>query len=479
MRHGEHVMSQKEAHERATGSAASPSFDALIDKVQGPVLRPGTKEYDRERDGFQRAFRNNPVAIVGATGPGDVRAAVAFAAAHDLPIAVQATGHGLSSTPERPLLISTRRMTGVQIDHDARTARIEAGVRWEQVIKAAAPHGLAPLSGSAPDVGAISYLLGGGLGLLAREYGYAAHHVRSVDLVTADGRTRHVTADSDPGLFWALRGAGTNFGVITAAEVDLVPVARLQGGGLYFDSDLVPDVLRAFITWSTSLPDELTASVSVMVYPDIPPMPAPLRGRYSAHVRFAYTGDTASAEQLLKPLRDVGPRLIDDVKEMPYTESGHIYNDPPVPHAYFGSNVLLENLDANALVAAAEAGGPNASAACVIDVRQLGGALARRPDVPSAIGHRDARYILRVLSALDEEGAAKVRPVHAAVYAAVASSSVGRRVSFIYGDSTATDQVGDAYEPDDYRRLRELKGRYDPANLFRCTYNIPPAGSSD
>ncbi|MFG3101368.1 FAD-binding oxidoreductase [Streptomyces sp. NPDC048182] len=468
-------MTQHDAYENAAAKAP-PSLDALADRVQGPVLRPGTEEYDREQNGFQQAFRNDPVAVVGATGPGDVRAAVEYAAAHGLPVALQATGHGLASVTERPLLVSTRRMTGVTVDPAARTARIEAGVRWEGVIEAAAPHGLAPLSGSAPNVGAISYLLGGGLGVLAREFGYAADHVRSVDLVTAEGRARHVTADSDPDLFWALRGAGANFGAVTAVEVDLVPVASVQGGGLHFDADLVPDVLRAFTAWSATLPDELTASVSVLEYPDIPPMPEPLRGKYAAHVRFAYTGDAATLERLLKPLRDVGPRLIDDVGEIPYTESGRIYADPPVPHAYFGSNVLLDRLDADALVAAAEAGGPGAPAGAVIDVRQLGGALRRRPEVPSAIGHRDAAYILRVLSALDERGADAVRPVHEAVYAAVADATVGRRVNFIYGDRTTTEQVRDAYEPADYRRLRELKRRYDPENLFRCTYNIPPAG---
>ena len=194
------------------------------------IIRPGDGDYDAERAGFQRAIEHRPALIVPATGADDVRAAVELATGEGRPVAVKATGHGVTvGADDTAVLITTDRMTGVRIDAERRVAYVEAGVRWGQVIEQAAANGLAPLSGSSPEVGAVAYTLGGGLGLMSRRYGYAADHVRSVDVVTADGLARHVTPDGrdgDADLFWALRGGRDNFGVVTAVEVDLVPVGR-------------------------------------------------------------------------------------------------------------------------------------------------------------------------------------------------------------------------------------------------------------
>jgi FAD binding domain len=388
---------------------------------------------------------------------------------------VQATGHGLPLTHEGGVLIGTCRMTGVRVDAPARTAWFEAGVRWGQVIEEAARYGLAPLSGSSPDVGAVGYTLAGGLPMLARQYGYAADHVRSLDVVTADAVLRHLTADSDPDLFWAFRGASSNFGVVTGMQVSLVPVARLYAGGMYFDSELVPDVLSAFTSWTLTVPEELTSSVSMLQYPNVPAIPEPIRGRYVAHVRIAYTGQTAEGERLVGPLRAIGPRLIDTVKDMPYTDSGAISSDPTKPHAYYGSNVLVDTLDASALQAVAGVAGPDAPVRCVVDVRHLGGATARPPAVPNAVGHRHAQYIVRVLSGLSESGVELVKPVHQRLYDTLATQTIGRRLGFIYGERSTTHHIRASFEPDDYQRLSELKAIHDPANTFRLNYNIPPA----
>jgi hypothetical protein len=447
---------------------------ALVVQVRGPVFRPDDDGYDEERAGFQTAFRHQPAVIVGATGPADVRAAVEFAGTNGLPVAVQATGHGLSTPAAGGVLISTRRMTAVRVDADTRTAWFEAGVNWRPVIQAATPHGLVPLSGSAPDVGAVSYTLGGGLGLLARRYGYAADHVRGIDVVTADARLHHVTADSDPDLFWALRGGRDNFGVVTSLEVDLVPVARLYGGGLFFDADLVADVLHAYRHWTTTVPDEMTSSVAVLPFPDLPAVPAPLRGRYVAHVRIAYSGEPAAGEQLVVPLRAVGPRLIDALEEMPYAESGSIYNEPTAPEAYYGDNAMLRAFDASAVQAVLALAGPDAPVPCIVQLRHLGGALARPPVVANAVGHRDARYLLHILSPLGESDSSAARPVHQRLFAALAPWTIGRSLNFIFDENPTTDQIRTAYDPDDYQRLTERKAIYDPTNMFRLNHNIPP-----
>jgi FAD/FMN-containing dehydrogenase len=216
-----------------TDEPPADDLTALRSQVLGPVYTPGDPELPAETMTFNTAIAHQPTVVVGATGADDVAAAVRWAAAHQLPVAVQATGHS-PVVPVDAMLVTTNRMRRITVDPQQRTAHIEAGVRWRAVIEEAAGHGLAPLSGSSSSVGAVGYTLGGGIGLLSREYGFAADHVLSIDLVTADGRVRHVTAETDPELFWAVRGGKGNFGIVTAMRVRLFPVTTLYAGGLFF-----------------------------------------------------------------------------------------------------------------------------------------------------------------------------------------------------------------------------------------------------
>ncbi|MEU9017095.1 FAD-binding oxidoreductase [Actinomadura sp. NPDC048394] len=442
--------------------------------VRGAVFVPGDEGYDAERTGFQTAGPHRPAVIVVAEDAEDVRAAVEHAAARGMPVAVQNTGHGLPLPADGGLLIVTRKMTGVEIDPRARTARIQAGVRWAQVVAEAAPHGLAPLSGSSPGVGAVSYTLGGGIGLMSRRYGFAADHVRSVDVVTADARLRHVTPESDPDLFWALLGGRANFGVVTSLEIGLLPVARLYGGGLYFDADLIPAVMDVWRRWTETVPDEMTSSVALMPVPDVPVFPEPLRGRHVAHVRIAFTGDAADGERLVAPLRAIGPRLVDTVGEMPYTDSGLIHNEPPVPMAYRATNVAVDALDGDLAGDLLALAGPGAPDRAIVEVRHLGGAMAKPPAVPNAVGNRDAGYLVGLLSRLgpDDTG---VDALHDRFGGLLAARARGQVLNFLFGANATPDQVRAAYEPETYRRLAELKAQYDPSNLFRLNHNIAPA----
>lgn len=425
-------------------------------QVTGPVLRPGDDRYDAERTGFQLAAAHRPDVIVAAADAGDVRAALAYAAARDLPVAVQASGHGLATAATGGVLVGTRRLTGLRIDPDARTVRAEAGVRWADVITTAAAHGLAPLNGSAPGVGVAGYTLGGGLGLLARQYGYTADHVRAIDVVTPDGRARHVTPDTEPDLFWALRGGRDNFGVVTALEIGLVPLTRVYGGGLYLPAG--PGVLEAWHAWTATVPEELTSSLAMIPFPDVPGVPGLLRGRHIAHIRVAFTGAFEDGERLVAPLRALGHALIDTLTDMPYTESAAIYSDPADPHAYRGTNALVRDLDTATLKTIFDL-----AATSVVQLRHLGGALSRPPEHPSAIGFRDAAYLVSALAG-DIEGPA-------AITDALAPVTLGRFLNYMYGAADAAA----LYEPDTYRRLTELKARYDPANRFHAGHNIPPA----
>ncbi|MFC9857626.1 MULTISPECIES: FAD-binding oxidoreductase [unclassified Streptomyces] len=420
-------------------------------------------------DTFQTGFPIRPDRVVEATGADDVRAAVAHAAGSGLRIAVHATGHGLPGPVEGGVLISTRRMDSVRIDPQRRTALVGAGATWGQVIAAAAPHGLAPLNGSAPSVGAVSYTLGGGLGLLAREFGYAADHVRSLDVVTADGVARRVTADSEPDLFWGLRGGGHRLGVVTGMEIGLVAVERLYGGSVAFDGVGADEVLGRYLEWTRTVPRTLSSSLAAIQYPDAPQLPGALRGRYVVSVRVAFTGGTAEGERLVAPLRAIGPALADSLREMPYTDSHTIHSDPPFPHAYYGDSALLGEADAGRAARVLELTGPKAPMMTVVQLNHLGGALAERPGVDSAVPYREAGFLLRLLSPLDGTDVAAVRDLYARVSGVLAPDVLGRSLNFSFGGGDRTEGF---HDPRTRERLAGLVSQYDPASLLRGPYGI-------
>ncbi|KAF0845076.1 FAD-binding oxidoreductase [Nocardia caishijiensis] len=441
-----------------------------IPTFTGPVFTPEDAGYQQEIAGFQTAYTHRPALVAGAVHVEDVRAAVEYAARHRLPVAVQATGHGLSVAVDGGVLVTTGRMTAITIDPDGRTARVGAGVRAGALVEAAAAHGSAPLNGSSPSVGVVGYVLGGGLGLLGRQFGYAADHVRSIEIVTADGRIRTLGPADE--LFPAVLGTGGNFGVVTALELDLVPVTEIYGGQLVFDTPLVDEVLDTWRRWSATVPEELTSTVAVLTFPDIPPVPQPLRGRHVASIRVATTLPAARAELLVAPLRAIGDRLRDDLRVMPYTESHTVHSDPDFPHAYAATNALLADLTPEALAALRAQTAPGGPVDAVVDIRHLGGALRRGN---ASVGHRDAEYIVRVIT---DAGVGDALPEALdIVRAALAPWTIGHSLNFLYGAGGAAgpEQTAAGHPRADFDRLRALKAKYDPHNMFRGTRVIPPA----
>jgi hypothetical protein len=452
------------------------SVQRLAQRSAGPIFLPGQPGYEEECACWDRSVQHRPAVVVGARNAADIEATVRFAADLDLPVAVQATGHGATFPADGGVLISTRRMTDVQIDPEARTARFAAGTTWEPVIDRAAPFGLAPLNGSAPFVGAVSYTLGGGLGILGRRYGYAADHVRWLDVVLASGERLRVTPDRHPDLFWGLRGGKGNLGVVTAMEVDLMPVARLYGGGLYFPAGATAAVLQAYRTWTATLPEELSSSVALGTFPDVPEVPAPVRGQFIVHVRLGYLGSAEDGARLLEPLRAAGRPLLDTVREMPYSQVGMIHDDPRAPVPVMCRTTMLRRLDPGAIDTLVELAGPEANAPFAVEMRHLGGALGRPSRIPNAIGHRDAAYSLYIGSVLDPTLAEPTRLAQQRLVERLRPWATGAELlNFIHGADTTLDRVRTAYTPADYARLAALKARYDPTNRFRFNHNVPPA----
>ncbi|MGW5112446.1 FAD-binding oxidoreductase [Nocardia sp. NPDC004123] len=440
----------------------------------GPVFQPGDTGYDAEIAGFQTAYTHRPAVVVGAAHAEDVRAAVEYAARHGLPVAVQNTGHGLSVATDGGVLITTRRMTDIRIDADARTARVAAGVQAGALIEAAAAHGLAPLNGSSLSVGVVGYTLGGGIGILAREFGYAAEHVRGIEIVTADGRLRRLEPGDE--LFGAVLGTGGNFGVVTALELALLPITTVYGGQLQFDTPLVGPALEAWRLWTRDVPEQMTSAITMMAFPDIPAFPPHLRGRYVATINIAFTGSAEEGERLVAPLRAVGARMADDLRAMPYTESHAIYRDPEHPHPYLATNALLSDLPADATDAFLEATGPESPVPVIAGLRHLGGALGRPGPNGIAMDHRDAEYIARILTMPNPDNADQIDDRLSLVLKTLQPWTLGQNLNFLYGggDQADEDQTRAGYSAATYDRLSGLKAKYDPANLFRNNRNIRP-----
>ncbi|RJL24567.1 FAD-binding oxidoreductase [Bailinhaonella thermotolerans] len=421
-------------------------------QVRGPVWTPGQDGYRRETSGFNLAVEHRPEIVVGATGPGDVAEAVRHAAARGLPVTVQATGHGGALPAAGGLLISTRRMDGVRVDPVRRTARAGAGARWDQVVRAAAAYGLAPLNGSSPRVGVVGYTLGGGLPVLGRTYGWAADRVTAFELVTAAGEQITVTGGD---LFWALRGGGKGgFGVVTEVEFGLVPVRRLHGGSLYFGGDAARDLLAAWREWTGGVPEEMNSSIALLRLPDAEGVPAPLRGRLSVQVTVAFTGSAMEGEALVRPLRAVAAPLIDAVGEMPYGDVAHVHNDPTEPNAYHETSLMLRDLPAERLLDLDDR-------AIVTAARHLGGALSRRTGQDSALGHRDAAYAVLTVSP------------EPAPLDALAPWSTGLRFANFLGGPSAAPLAREAYDPASLARLAELRATHDPDGVFAGAAALP------
>lgn len=456
-----------------TAQEHTTTSDELAGRVHGAVLTSGSDGYDQDRTGFQLLDPHRPAMVVEATGPNDVRTAVEFATSRGMPVAVQATGHGRSSPMHGGVLINTRRMCAVDVNQQTATAWVEAGASWQHVIDAATPHGLAPLSGSLPGVGAVSYTLGGGIGLLARRYGFAADHVHRLEVATPDGRLRRVTATDEPDLFWALRGGGGNFGVVTGIEISLMPVARLYGGCLFFDLAQVPNVLHSWREWTASVPDEMTSAVSVIPFPDLPMVPEPMRGRHVAQLQISYAGQAEQGQQLVEPLRALGPVLQDTLRELSYSESGAVFDEPDQPSGYRGASLLLDDLDPQELTTLVHQVGPSAPSSCVVGVRHLGGALARTPQTPNALGHRDASYSLGVLSLTETSEPDSVTALHDHVLARFTPHVLGNSLNFTFGPLDH-QHVRTAFEPADYQRLTQIKAKHDPHRLLHANHPIPP-----
>jgi FAD/FMN-containing dehydrogenase len=444
--------------------------------VAGSVLLPGDAGYDVERAVWNLNHELVPAIIVVPESAADVQAAVTFAAKHHRPVLVKTTGHQVVGKAHGAVVIATHRLNDITIDATARTARVGAGVVWSEVIEQTAKVGLAPLNGSNPHVGVSGYTLGGGLSpTLGRSQGYAADHVRSLDVVTARGEVRHVNARSEPDLFWALRGGKGNFAVVITLEFNLFPVSRLYGGAIYFPGERTADVLRAWADWHPSTPESMVTSIAVMRMPSMTGVPLPVRGKFLVSVRIAYNGTKADGERMLKALRAVAPAVLDSVRDMPYAEVASIHSEPTEPVPYYERGIMLREFPAQAQAKLIGLVGPNAKTDLVmVELRALGGMWDREPAVPNSVATRGLPYSLLAVSAGPLSQEQQLKQSVADVLEGMKPWQADRR----FVNNLAPDEATEAaaiYGPERYQRLASIKKTYDPSNMFRLNHNVKPA----
>ena len=448
--------------------------EALRGLCGGAVHLPGDPGYDTARMPWNVAVDQRPAAVAVPRDVADVADVVRAAAAAGLRVAPQGSGHGAAALAEGGLgdvvLVRTTDLTAVSVDPVARTARVEGGALWQDVVEAVAPHGLAALHGSSPDVAVIGYSLGGGLGWYARKLGLATNSLTAVELVTADGSLVRADAHQHEDLFWALRGGGGSFGVVTAVEFRLYPVPDVYAGLLLWDRERAPEVVRAWATWSAQSPDEVTTSLRVMSFPPLPQLPDFIRGRQVVVVDGAVLADDATARALLEPLRALGPEL-DTFARVPSASLTRLHMDPEGPTPAVAGAVVLDALPEEAVAAfLAEVGPGSTSSLLAAELRQLGGALGRHHPGGGALARLDGAYAgFFVAMAPTPELATLGRQDARRLAAALEPWSSGR--SFLNFTEERTD-TSTAYEPTAWERLRAVRAQVDPGRLFVANHPI-------
>jgi FAD/FMN-containing dehydrogenase len=393
---------------------------------------------------------------------------VRFARTAGLRVAGQTTGHNagplgdLSGT----ILVRTSGMGGVAIDARKRIARVGAGVLWEDVVDAAAPHGLYALHGSSPTVGVAGYSLGGGMGWLARSHGLQTNSLTAIELVTADGELVRTDADHDPELFWALRGGGGNFGIVTALEFRLYELTEVYAGFMVWDWTQAARVLPVYARWAATAPDHVTTSFRIMQLPPLPEIPEAIRGRSIVIIDGAVQGDPA----VIDPLRTLAPE-IDTFATIPAPALVRLHQDPEEPMPYVGDTALVDELPPEAIDALiAHAGPQSGSPLAIVELRQLGGALARRAPGHGAVGGIDAEFVLFLCGmALDADMGAFMKSHIGRVKAALEPwSGAGHYLNF----AEEPVDVSLTHSRDTLARLRAVKARVDPHNLIHANHAI-------
>lgn len=441
----------------------------------GRVITPDDPQYDQARTVFYGGIDRCPAAIIRVTNAEDVASVVSFVREHDLELAVRSGGHSTAghSVSDGGIVLDLSKMRALDINPEERTAWAESGLTAGEYTLSAAAYGLATGFGDTGSVGIGGLTLGGGVGYLVRKYGLTIDDLLAAEIVTADGQIRHVDAETEPDLFWAIRGGGGNFGVVTRFQFRLHVVSTIFGGMLILPA--TPEVITGFIREAEAAPEELSTIANIMTAPPMPFLPAEVHGQLIVFGMLVYAGDLEAGEQVIAPFRALAQPLVDMIQPMPYPE---VY--PPDEESYHpigaGRTLFLDRVGHSVAETILEHIQASTAMMAVAQLRVLGGAMARVPVEATAFAHRHSRIMANVAALYSQPEEKAIHEAWAEQFAAaIRQSDSGVYANFLGDEGEA--RVRAAYPGATWERLAAIKAQYDPTNLFHLNQNIPPAGN--
>lgn len=459
-----------------TKSFNESDIKQLKKTLNGNVYLPNNKKYEKAKKSWALTVEHKPALIIEVKNTADVISAVHFANKHNLYIAVQSTGHGASRPCIGHMLIKTNLMKEFSIDVNTQTLTTDAGATWDSIIKVSQEYGLALPTGFLSTVGVTGFILGGGFGWLVRKHGVAVDHLVSVKMVNLEGEEMTVSATEHPELFWGLCGGGGNFGIVTSLTLKLLPVKEVFTSEFYFNSAKARQVMEVYRTITKTFPEELTSMLAIKHLPPIPVISKTLREMFVVAVKAVYLGDKDKGEQLLAPLKELKP-IYKKHEMMSYEKVGKFSGDPEQPGKVYGHVEIINEFTEGLADVLSNLISESDSVIPVIEIRHVEGAMAKVAAGTNSFAHRDGKFIMQVEIPLAAEATQAAAADYANSFAKYVKPYVtgGRYLNFIGNVDTGEEVVKAAFREEDFARLRRLKRQYDPGNILRFNYNIPPA----
>jgi FAD/FMN-containing dehydrogenase len=458
-------------HRRAS---AGDQFEALRSRLAGQLITAASTDFDAARKVLYITIDRRPLAVVRAANTQDVVEAVRFARDRSLPLAVRSGGHSLAhySVIDDAIVVDLSGMKRVSIDPEARSARVQAGATSGDLAGPAHTHGLALTTGDTHSVGMGGLTTGGGIGFMVRKYGLAIDNLLAAQVVTAAGEIVTASANEHPDLFWAIRGGGGNFGIVTEFTYRLAPVGQILGGELLLPASR--EVIRGYLDYMATAPDDLTTIANLLHAPPAPYVPQERVGELVLSILVCWTGSIADGERALAPLRALATPVADAVSPIPYPDIYKFTAHQAAPHGASIRSMFADELSDTVIDAMLAAMQHASSPYSLIQLRGLGGAMACIGNDATAFAHRDRRYFVAIIGLwLD---AAENAAIHCAwtdaLWQIIRWEGSGVYVNFL--ENEGAGRVHDAYPPATFVRLAEIKRKYDPRNIFRFNQNIPP-----
>ena len=442
------------------------TLEQLRTELAGDAFVPGDDGYQGATTGFNLSLAHTPNVVVAAHTVNDVVRAVVFARETGMRVAMHSTGHGETPTTGG-VMIAMSKLDAVYVNPISRLAVIGAGARWHHVVDAAARYGLMPVTGSSPTVGVVGFLLGGGLGPLARSHGFSSDYVTSCNVVTSGGEVLVANREMNAELFWALRGGKSGLGVVTEVSVRLVALKKLYAGSLMFDDEHIEPALRGWMRWTHTAHPQVTTSIAIVRFPDIDAIPAPLRGKRMMSLRFAFPGEKEFGAELAAPLRALAPASVDTIGEMSAKDMGQIHNDPTDARPAWIMGMMFDHADDDFASVMLEAFGAGSDAPFVAaELRHIGQATTSDVTEGTAVAGRSASYAFGGI-AVNSQLFGSVVPTFAEQLTEKLKPWRAREGNPNFtGQSASHDAYLQLWPSDVRARLEAARAHYDPTGMF-------------